>query len=30
MIGDTVNSTDAVWLSKMNDDGANVNIEGRR
>ncbi|MGC2321953.1 MAG: PilN domain-containing protein [Terriglobales bacterium] len=28
MIGDTVNSTDAVWLSKMNDDGANVNIEG--
>jgi Tfp pilus assembly protein PilN len=28
MIGDTVNSTDAVWLSKMNDDGSNVNIEG--
>jgi Tfp pilus assembly protein PilN len=28
MIGDTVNSTDAVWLSKMNDDGTNVNIEG--
>ena len=27
-IGDTVNSTDAVWLSKMNDDGTNVNIEG--
>ena len=28
MIGDTVNSTDAVWLNKMNDDGANINIEG--
>ena len=28
MIGDTVNSTDAVWLSKMNDDGPNINIEG--
>jgi len=28
MIGDTVNATDAVWLSKMNDDGANINIEG--
>jgi len=28
MIGDTVNATDAVWLSKMNDDGPNVNIEG--
>ena len=28
MIGDTVNSTDAVWLSKMNDDGARINIEG--
>jgi Tfp pilus assembly protein PilN len=28
MIGDTVNSTDAVWLNKMNDDGPNVNIEG--
>ena len=28
MIGDTVNATDAVWLSKMNDDGNNVNIEG--
>jgi len=27
-IGDTVNSTDAVWLSKMNDDGTSVNIEG--
>jgi Tfp pilus assembly protein PilN len=28
MIGDTVNATDAVWLTKMNDDGPNVNIEG--
>jgi type IV pilus assembly protein PilN len=28
MIGDTVNSTDAVWLNKMNDDGPNINIEG--
>jgi len=28
MIGDTVNATDAVWLNKMNDDGANINIEG--
>ena len=28
MIGDTVNSTDAVWLNKMSDDGANINIEG--
>jgi type IV pilus assembly protein PilN len=28
MIGDTVNSTDAVWLNKMNDDGANISIEG--
>jgi type IV pilus assembly protein PilN len=28
MIGDTVNATDAVWLSKMNDDGAHINIEG--
>ena len=28
MIGDTVNATDAVWLNKMNDDGANVSIEG--
>jgi type IV pilus assembly protein PilN len=28
MIGDTVNATDAVWLSKMNEDGANINIEG--
>jgi len=28
MIGDTVNSTDAVWLNKMNDDGPNISIEG--
>jgi Tfp pilus assembly protein PilN len=28
MIGDTVNSTDAVWLNKMNDEGPNINIEG--
>jgi len=28
MIGDTVNATDAVWLNKMNDDGANISIEG--
>jgi len=28
MIGDTVNSTDAVWLNKMNEDGPNINIEG--
>jgi len=28
MIGDTVNATDAVWLNKMNDDGATINIEG--
>jgi Tfp pilus assembly protein PilN len=28
MIGDTVNATDAVWLTKMNDDGQNINIEG--
>ncbi|MFZ3210322.1 MAG: PilN domain-containing protein [Terriglobales bacterium] len=28
MIGDTVNSTDAVWLNKMNEDGTNINIEG--
>ena len=27
-IGDTVNATDAVWLTRMNDDGANVNLEG--
>jgi|SRR5271169_416089 len=28
MIGDTVNSTDAVWLNKMNEEGPNINIEG--
>jgi len=28
MIGDTVNSTDAVWLSRMNDEGTNISIEG--
>ncbi len=27
-IGDTVNSTEAVWLSTMKDDGASVDIEG--
>ncbi|HXW93926.1 MAG TPA: PilN domain-containing protein [Terriglobales bacterium] len=27
-IGDTVNSTEAVWLSTMKDQGANVEIEG--
>jgi len=28
MLGDTVNSTDAVWLNKVNDDGNVINIEG--
>lgn len=28
MIGNTVNSTDAVWLTSMKDEGANINIEG--
>lgn len=28
MIGDTVNSTDAVWLNSMLDTGAAVNIDG--
>ncbi len=27
-IADTVNQTDAVWLSKMHEDGNNVNLEG--
>ena len=27
-IGDTVNSTDAVWLATMKDDGTNINLEG--
>jgi len=28
MLGDTVNTTDAVWLNKVNDDGNVINIEG--
>lgn len=28
MLGETVNSTEAVWLNKMDDTGANVNLEG--
>jgi Tfp pilus assembly protein PilN len=28
MLGETVNGTEAVWLSKMDDTGANVNLEG--
>lgn len=28
MIGDTVNSTDAVWLNSMKDNGGDVSIEG--
>jgi Tfp pilus assembly protein PilN len=28
MLGATVNSTEAVWLSKMDDTGNNVNLEG--
>ena len=28
MMGETVNSTEAVWLSKMEDAGASVNLEG--
>lgn len=28
MVGDTVNSTDAVWLATMKDDGTNINLEG--
>ena len=27
-VGDTVNSTDAVWLATMKDDGTNLNLEG--
>lgn len=27
-IGNTVNATDAVWLTKMNDEGNNINLEG--
>jgi len=28
MLGQTVNETEAVWLSKMDDQGANVSLEG--
>ena len=28
MVGDTVNKTDAVWLTKMGEDGNVINIEG--
>lgn len=28
MLGQTVNTTEAVWLSKMDDQGASVNLEG--
>ena len=28
MLGETVNNTEAVWLSKMDDNGGNVNLEG--
>ncbi|HEV2400876.1 MAG TPA: PilN domain-containing protein [Candidatus Sulfotelmatobacter sp.] len=28
MMGETVNNTEAVWLSKLDDQGANVNLEG--
>ena len=28
MLGETVNGTEAVWLSKMDDTGANVSLEG--
>src|SRR6202011_5273259 len=28
MMGETVNNTEAVWLSKMDDQGPNVNLEG--
>ncbi len=28
MLGQTVNDTEAVWLSKMDDTGPNVNLEG--
>ena len=27
-VGDTVNTTEAVWLSKMNDTGANIELNG--
>jgi Tfp pilus assembly protein PilN len=28
MLGQTVNNTEAVWLSKMDDSGPSVNLEG--
>jgi Tfp pilus assembly protein PilN len=28
MLGETVNKTEAVWLSKMDDTGPSVNLEG--
>ncbi len=28
MMGETINNTEAVWLSKMDDTGASVNLEG--
>ncbi len=28
MLGETVNNTEAVWLSKMDDSGPNINLEG--
>jgi Tfp pilus assembly protein PilN len=28
MLGETVNNTEAVWLSRMDDTGASVNLEG--
>jgi Tfp pilus assembly protein PilN len=28
MMGETVNNTEAVWLSKMDDQGSSVNLEG--
>jgi Tfp pilus assembly protein PilN len=28
MLGETVNNTEAVWLSKMDDSGTSVNLEG--
>ena len=27
-VGDTINSTDAIWLATMKDDGSNLNLEG--
>jgi Tfp pilus assembly protein PilN len=27
-VGETVNTTDAVWLATMKDDGTNINLEG--